>query len=91
VDTNTQQDGNLEAWWKPALEIFTEVSTWIVVPIVFALAIGKTLDRHFGTKPWIFIILAIIGFVFSAMKIVKIVKKYAENLKNKEAEKNNLN
>ncbi len=89
VDKDTKAE-NLEAWWKPALEIFTEVSTWIVVPIVFALGVGKVLDRYFGTKPWIFIILAILGFVFSSMKIVSIVKKYVENLKNKEIEKNNI-
>lgn len=91
MDKNVQQDNNLEAWWKPALEIFTEVSTWIVVPIVLALGIGKTLDRHFGTKPWIFIILAVFGFIFSSVKIVKIVKKYVENVKKKETEKNNKN
>ncbi len=89
MDNNTQQDSQIEAWWKPALEIFSEVSTWIVVPIVVALAIGKTLDKHFGTKPWIFIGLAILAFIFSSMKIVKIVKRYAENLKNKENNKLN--
>ena len=83
MDNNTKQD-NLEAWWKPALEIFSEVSAWIVVPIVFALVIGKSLDKYFGTKPWLFIILAILGFMFSSFKIVKIVKRYAENLKNKD-------
>jgi F0F1-type ATP synthase assembly protein I len=88
VDNDTKNPEVLEAWWKPAMEIFSEVSTWIVVPIVVALGVGKTLDRHFGTKPWIFIILAILGFIFSAMKIVKIVKRYAENVKNKEIEKN---
>ena len=89
MDKNIQQD-KLEAWWKPALEIFSEVSTWIVVPIVVALAIGKTLDRHLDTKPWIFIVLAFCGFVFSSMKIVKIVKRYTENLKNKDIEKNKI-
>jgi F0F1-type ATP synthase assembly protein I len=86
VDNNTKQD-NLEAWWKPALEIFSEVSAWIVVPIVFALVIGKSLDKYFGTKPWLFIILAILGFVFSSFKIVQIVKKYTDNLNLKNKDK----
>ena len=81
---NNTKQANLGAWWKPALEIFSEVSAWIVVPIVFALVIGKSLDKYFGTKPWLFIILAILGFMFSSFKIVKIVKRYAENLKNKD-------
>ncbi len=88
MDDNHKKE-NLEAWWKPALEIFVEVSTWIVVPIIFALAIGKILDKYFGTKPWIFIILVILGFVFSSMKIVEVVKRYTENVKNKELENKN--
>jgi len=66
--------------WKPAVEIFSQVSTWIIVPIVGALILGKMLDTHFGTKPWIFLFLTITAFFISSFGIVKVVKKYIKKL-----------
>ena len=62
--------------WKPAVQIMSEISTWIVVPIVMALIFGKMLDTHFGTKPIIFLSLAGLAFLFSCFKIVRVVKNY---------------
>ncbi|OGI45894.1 hypothetical protein A2121_01290 [Candidatus Nomurabacteria bacterium GWB1_40_6] len=62
--------------WKPAMQIMSEISTWIVVPIVMALIFGKMLDTRFGTKPIIFLSLAAIAFLFSCFKIVRVVKNY---------------
>ena len=36
-------------WWKPAMQIFSEISTWIAAPIILAVIAGKALDNHFGT------------------------------------------
>lgn len=89
MDKDTKQQDDLpEVWWKPAVEVFTEVSAWIVVPIVSALAIGKSLDKYFNTKPWIFIFLAVLAFLFSSVKIFKIVKRYGEKLKNQKPNNN---
>ena len=63
-------------WWKPGMQIFSEISTWIVVPIVMALIFGKMLDTRFGTKPIIFLSLAGIAFLFSCFKIMRVVKNY---------------
>lgn len=71
-------------WWKPGLEVFSEVSTWIAVPIIMALISGKALDKHFGTKPVMLIILAGIGFLFSSYGIVKTVRKYMKKIKDLE-------
>jgi len=70
-----------DAWWAPALEIFSEVSSFIVVPIVVALVAGKALDAHFGTRPWIFLALAGLGFLVSVYGIWKVVKRYGDKLK----------
>ena len=67
-------------WWKQGVQIFTEVSIWIVVPILLALFVGKSLDTHFGTKPIIFLILAGIGFLFSCFGIVRVIKKYMKEM-----------
>lgn len=69
------------------MQIFSEVSTWIVVPIVLALIIGKILDARFGTKPIIFLLLAGAAFLFSCFKIVKIIKNYMKKLQDTEKNK----
>lgn len=72
---------NKSAWWKPGIEIFSQVSTWIVVPIILALVVGKGLDSHYGTKPIIFLVFAGLGFLFSCFGIVRVVKDYIKKLK----------
>ena len=67
-------------YWKEALEIFSRVSTWVVVPIVLALIFGRMLDDHFGTRPMIFLIFAGIGFLFSCVGIVRVIKGYVKKL-----------
>ena len=63
-------------WWKPGMQVFSEVSTWIVVPVVVALIAGKALDKHYETSPFIFLSLTGIAFLFSCFKIVRVVKNY---------------
>jgi F0F1-type ATP synthase assembly protein I len=85
-----EEDKNKKGiWWKPAVEIFSEISTWIAVPIILALIVGKALDNRYGTKPWMLLILAGIGFLFSSFGIVRAVKKFVEKTK-EEVKKNNL-
>ncbi|MFZ3011822.1 MAG: AtpZ/AtpI family protein [Minisyncoccia bacterium] len=71
-------------WWKPAFEIFSEISTWIAVPIILAVIGGKALDIRYGTKPWIFIGCVVISFAISSFGLVRSVKKYAERIKKDE-------
>lgn len=78
IENNKKQIG---PWWKPAVEIFSEISTWIVVPIVLALVGGKALDAHYGTKPIIFFSLAGFGFLITCFGIFRIVKNYIKKLK----------
>jgi len=78
VDNKNFEKG---AWWAPAMEIFTQVSTWIVVPIIVALVAGKALDGHFGTEPIIFLILVGLSFLFSCVGIVRVIKEYMKKLK----------
>lgn len=78
--------------WMPAVQIFTQVSVWIVVPILLALFVGKSLDAHYGTKPIIFLVLAGIGFLFSCFGIVRVINKYMKEMKDladKNKEKDN--
>ena len=78
---------NRGPWWKPAFEIFSEISTWIAVPIIVAVIGGKALDNRYGTKPWMLIGAAAIAFLISSFGIVKAVKKYAARIKKDEDKK----
>ena len=71
--------------WAPAVQIMSEISTWIVVPIVLALIGGKALDTRFGTKPIIFLSLTGFAFLITCFGMFKVVKNYMKKLK--EAEK----
>ncbi len=70
-------------WWKPGVQIFSEISTWIFAPIILALIGGKALDAHYGTKPLMLLILAGLGFLISSFGIARAVKNYMQKLKEK--------
>ena len=63
------------------MELLSEVSTWIVVPIVCALVFGKMLDAHYGTKPVIFLIFAGLGFLVTCFGMYRVVKDYIKKIK----------
>ena len=63
------------------MAIMSQVSTWIVVPIVLALVVGKWLDTRYGTKPVIFLTLAGVGFLFSCYGITRAVRDYMKTIK----------
>jgi F0F1-type ATP synthase assembly protein I len=67
-------------WWRPAVLIFSEISTWIAVPIILALIAGKALDKHYGTEPWIFLSFAAFGFFISSYGIIKAVKRFSKKI-----------
>jgi F0F1-type ATP synthase assembly protein I len=76
-ENNIKKDG---PWWKSGIEIFGRVSTWVVAPIVLALIAGKWLDGYFNTKPWIFLTLTGIAFLFSIFGIVRTVGTYLKKI-----------
>ena len=67
--------------WRPALQVFSEISTWIGAPIILAVIGGKALDKQYGTFPWLILTCAAFAFLISSYGIVKAVRKYAEKLK----------
>ena len=75
-------------WWKPALEIASLVSAWIVGPIVLALLVGKWLDENFHTAPIIFLSLTIMAFLVSSFGIVRAIRKYIREIETLEKQNN---
>jgi len=80
VDENRQNLNTGNSWWKPGVEIFTQVSGWIAGPIVLALIVGKYLDGRFDTKPWIFLGLTGLAFFISIFGIMRVVGKYMKKI-----------
>lgn len=79
---NNQKNGG--PWWKPGMQVLSEVSTWIVAPIVFALIFGKMLDTRYDTKPVIFLVFAGLGFFITCFGIYRVMKNYLKKLKDTE-------
>ena len=75
-----QQNRTEGPWWREGVKLMSDVSTWIVVPIVGALVLGKFLDKRFGTEPVIFLVLAGLGFLLTCYGIFKITKDYMKKL-----------
>lgn len=82
--------------WSLALKIMANISGWIAFPVVIGLFLGRWLDRHFGTEPWLFLatigacfFVSIYGLVINSLKeFKKIEKEYAaEKINKMEAEK----
>jgi F0F1-type ATP synthase assembly protein I len=68
--------------------IFVKVSTWIAFPVIVALFAGKALDKHFGTRPWLFIACMGLGFVISIVGIYKTSIREMKKLKEKNGDSN---
>jgi len=85
MDENKQNSNNGGPWWKPAMQILGDVSTWIVVPIVLALIVGKALDSRFGTKPIIFLCLAGFGFLVTCFGMFRVIKNYIKKISRPES------
>ena len=66
--------------WMSGITVFSDISTWIVVPVVLAMIFGKKLDIYYNTKPWIFIIFIAFSFLISSYGIIKAVRKYKVKL-----------
>jgi len=81
VEENKQNSNNSGPWWKAGVELVSQISTWIIVPIVCALIFGKMLDTHYGTKPIIFLAFAGLGFLVTCFGIFRIMKDYLKKLK----------
>lgn len=79
------------SWWQPGLVLFFKLSSWIGGPVIVAVFIGKYLDKHFKTEPWLFLLCVGIAFVFSMFALIyfgtaemKKIEDEAKKLKNKQ-------
>lgn len=74
---------NKNNWWAPGLIIFTKISSFIAIPIIIALFVGKYFDKKYNTEPYIYIICILLAFLSSIFLIWKNSKDYAKILEDK--------
>lgn len=76
---------NQNLWWRPAMELFAQISGWIVFPIFIALFLGKYLDARFDRAPMFLIICVSVAFAITLVGMIrqtlKAAKKMEEQIK----------
>ncbi|MBU0646995.1 AtpZ/AtpI family protein [Patescibacteria group bacterium] len=60
-----------QAWWLPAMLMFTRLSVWIIGPVIVGLFVGKWLDNKYQSKPWLFLLSIGIAFIISMFGLIK--------------------
>lgn len=63
------------AWWAPALILFSKVSAIIITPAIILLIVSSFLDIETRNEKIIFFLIAILSFLISMFLVVKIIKK----------------
>lgn len=67
------------------IKVFTEISAWIVGPVLISVLVGNYFDNKFNSAPWILGVALALSFTLSMIMIVKIAKKYEKDLNNKKS------
>jgi len=69
-----------QIWWQPAIQLFAQVSAWIVLPIVVALFVGRWLDERFEKEPLFLIGCVAVAFVVTVIGLVRETMRAAKKM-----------
>ena len=72
------------------MEIGSQITGWVVGPIILSLFLGRWLDNKYQTEPWLFLGCMLTAFIITSIGIARVSIKYIKNLE-KEAESKKLN
>ncbi len=76
-------------WWVDGLGIAMKISSWIAVPVVVSLVLGKFLDKKYNTEPWIFVSLTAVAFIVTIYGIVKFSTDYIKDIEKQDTKNDN--
>lgn len=76
-------------WWVDGLGIAMKISSWIAVPIILSLILGKFLDKKYNTDPWIFVSLTAVAFIVTIYGIVKFSMDYIKDIEKTDTKNDN--
>jgi len=66
-----QQKKSDATLWAAAIQLFAQVSGWIVLPIISALFLGRWLDERYDKEPMFLLSCLAIAFVLTNVGLVK--------------------
>ena len=76
-----------KVWWRPAILLFFQMSSWIAIPVIVGLFIGKWLDNRYGTEPWLFLGITGVAFIISIVGMVRESSRVMRSLDSSEDSK----
>lgn len=78
----TQRATETEArpWWHEGVSVFSQVTGWIVAPLVAALYGGQYLDERQASGNMYFLGLTGIAFIISCIGVARIGTRYIQRL-----------
>jgi F0F1-type ATP synthase assembly protein I len=82
IDMADNQDKRMaqKEFIRKGLMLFLELSSWLVGPIIAALLLGNWLDRHYQTKPWLFLVCLGVAFIITCLGIAKETKSFIREI-----------
>lgn len=75
--------------WQKGLELFFQLSGWLVGPLIAALFLGRWLDEKYGTDPWLFLAATGFAFIITIFGIYKQAIKFIKNIEQEVKNKTN--
>lgn len=70
-----------KAWWAEGLGLFSQITAWIVAPVITALFLGNFLDNRYGTSPRYLLICVGIAFIITNIGLIIEMLRYQKRLK----------
>jgi len=68
--------------WQQGLQLFFQLSGWLVGPLVVGLFLGQWLDERYQTKPWLFLATTGLAFAVTCFGIVLKTREFIKQIEN---------
>ena len=81
-------NNKIQPWWQPAIQLFAQISAWIVFPILVALFLGRWLDDRFGKEPMFLLVCVGAAFLITNVGLISQTIKAARKMEAEVQEKN---
>lgn len=75
MEENKETIENKKMDWKPILFFYVKTTSWIIIPLVLAIIIGKKI------APTLYLLFILLGFGITCYGIYKEIKNYKDKLK----------
>ena len=74
---NNFNNGN--SWWKPVMIFYVKTMSWIIIPLILGIILGKYVGKSTGNQVLFFAII-IFSFLITCFGIYREIKKYKNDL-----------